>query len=271
MTMKELLPTSRQPQRELRQSASQLQGTAPEWSAGWYKAYPDSPRRLNEVYQSVGVSFAIVQDGQALHQWVRCRDFLGDAWRAMKTGVAYGPVYGFSFPDTYHWEEGPLLLALKQDENFAPDFLRLAVEAIESKGGRWGCCIKQHSALFTADPFWKSSSVALSLITMLIRMGCSVSPHPATVAHIGEYDAEDWDEGLDEVASELSECVDTTKMIRALIVPEAAEVLATQKVSDEMWHHNHGCLSMFKRGRNEASVFRKYMPKFYTEVMRRAK
>ncbi len=150
-----------------------------------FKSY-DKNQNLDEIYQKSGMRFAFIsapKDGNAQScSWVKCRDFLHDAFRAFihKSSCS---IYGFS----YNYKTDPpidtrriRMLIMDVDKN--ADILKKnilngvkLINHYESLAN-----IKQRTKRYEVNPgiwvingpnFWLKSPVLISMYTFLLRLG----------------------------------------------------------------------------------------------------
>jgi len=148
------------------------------------------PSALCEIYQQVGMSFAICGTKQTedvlevtqLHPFVLCRDFLGDALYANNKKTSFG-IYGFSF----NGKETPfdtkmtyMLVRLpdNNDESYKKFYNGLRVLNYYETIGKWRktkivetdlVSEKKRVILLVSTGKWISGTQLVSLFTLLVR------------------------------------------------------------------------------------------------------
>ena len=137
---------------------------------------------LSEIEQSLPLRFSFAHwdekdEVEQLHDWVRCRDFLGDVLWANKYKNEVS-IYKFKFnpketkinPDRLEM----LIKFVKGTKNNFKNQIHL-LNTIEEKNGFAPTCfyeIDQSHRLIVADKIWQSSVFMISLYTYLLKCIC---------------------------------------------------------------------------------------------------
>ena len=158
------------------------------------KHFP-KPKSLNEDYQSTGIKFSFVtspEDGLLqCHEWVKCRDFMPDAVKALITKTTFS-IYGFVYDpnknpaidlskirvivskqnmlpeaaELFHAQMKSALKLLNHYERFAGTSLsRLEKVTLDKPNGY------DTVFMFVGPKMWLTSPILISMYTFLIRLG----------------------------------------------------------------------------------------------------
>ncbi len=141
------------------------------------------PNNLSQASQTLPVLFTFAKqeengDVQCLHEWIMCRDYLGDAIYANKYKKELS-VYGFvSTPERTPIPEGDFLMLLKfPAKNHLTTFLDNfpilgGVEEMNKTSPTNISFVQDLTVLLSVNSFWKRSIPLISLFSFLIKV-CS--------------------------------------------------------------------------------------------------
>jgi hypothetical protein len=231
-----------------------------------YVPYEDKDH-LAEIYQVSGMQFALMSSksngNKQCHQWVKCRDFLGDVVRAIRTNKPCN-IYKFQYnprKDPRPYTRKIRLLVRNEnvkDVEFRRDMTKAIriINAFERKlKVRVSTLHKNEdgTVLFEGPAFWIRSPTMLSIYTLLIRAAEIVTPSAYTINYITK--------AFESIANRNSE--DTTAKymfylydILDLIIFNYKQIFYADSIYDPSYtmseftrnfHDNHGVLSLVKK------------------------
>lgn len=145
---------------------------------------------LSEIGQTINTlfSFATINKDNTvdrLHEWVKCRDFLGDVLFSNKYKVPFN-IYHFQADRVKRGENLEFVVKFPTDkikENFISNYEKI-IHPIEVHNGleltsvKWFMNLKENTALITADKWWTSAIPLISLYTFLIKVCCYTYTDP---------------------------------------------------------------------------------------------
>lgn len=145
---------------------------------------------LSEIAQTINTrfSFAILNKDNTvtrLHEWVKCRDFLGDVLFTEKYNNPF-EVYNFRADRVKRGEKLEFVVKFPNDkikENFVANYEKI-LHPIEAQNGleltdvKWFMNVKDNTALITADKWWTNAIPLISLYTFLIKVCCYAYADP---------------------------------------------------------------------------------------------
>lgn len=154
----------------------------------WY----EQVNNLNEIYQQTGMLFCFVSSPKTglkqCHQWVKCRDYLHDAVRAVHTGKDFR-IYGFFYDPNVnpHVDLEKMRMLVSKSALTKPQLVEFRAsmkrglvllhhyeklmgvglsKLTEVDGGS-----KEHAWMFVGSKAWMNSPHLVSMYTFLIRLG----------------------------------------------------------------------------------------------------
>lgn len=154
----------------------------------WYKQV----NSLNEIYQQTGMLFSFVTSPakglKQCHQWVKCRDYLHDAVRAVHTGKDFR-IYGFFYDPKKnpHTDLKKMRMLVTKAGMTKADLVKFkkamknGLLLLNHYEGLMGAGLSKvqevnadkdkHVWMFTGPKVWMNSPSLVSMYTFLIRLG----------------------------------------------------------------------------------------------------
>jgi hypothetical protein len=147
-------------------------------------------QHLAEIAQTVNTKFSFAkvnEDGTVdrLHEWIKCRDFLGDVLLSDKYQKDF-EVYGFRASRVKRGDKLEFVVKFpdeKVQENFLNNYSKI-LHPIEEKHGlkltdvKFFKNLKEHTVLITADEWWTKAIPLISLYSYLIKVCCYAYTNP---------------------------------------------------------------------------------------------